>query len=73
VNVATPPIHVIASVYGVTRQRVHQMRILYGLTPADFRDADLIFSKLLTAGNHSKTRKALSNPEVRESIKQKLK
>jgi hypothetical protein len=71
-NVSAPQINLIAASYGVTRQRVHQLRQRHGLTVADFREPETVFSKLLTGGRASKLRKVLLNPANRAAIRDAL-
>jgi hypothetical protein len=72
VNVASPPIQAIADSYGVTRQRLHQLRKRHGLAPEDFSNPDFVFSLLLASGRGSPLRSKLSNPSARIIIKGKL-
>lgn len=58
----------IASAYGVTRQRLHQLCKMHGLITADFSNPDRIFEKLLE-GCSSPLRQRLTDYTTRESIR----
>jgi hypothetical protein len=71
-NVSTPPVNAIADAYGITRQRVHQLRQRHGLTATDLLNPDVVFEKLLTGGRASKLRKRLLNPANRQAIAEEI-
>jgi hypothetical protein len=61
----------IASAYGVTRQRLHQICEAYALTNSDFREPDRVFERLLE-GYASPLRRRLADYTFRQSIRQTL-
>lgn len=67
-NVANPPIHRIASAYGVTRQRLHQLRREHGLTIEQLADPTQVFDKLLDKGRACKLRSRLRDPDTRAAL-----
>lgn len=71
-NVATPPIKLLAASYGITRQRIHQLRQRHGVPLAAFADPDRLFEHLLQSGRRSRLRSKLSDPATRENIAEEI-
>jgi hypothetical protein len=70
-HVTSPPTHKVAILYGITRQRIHQLKQRRGISIQDFLDPDFIFASLLE-GNESKLRYRLIDPAVRAAIRKSL-
>ena len=62
----------ISKAFGISRQTFYERSNSLGLTKADWLSPDVLFSKLLEAGNASPIRRHLSNPAVRETIARTL-
>jgi hypothetical protein len=67
-----PFISDISKAFGISRQTYYDKSESLGLSKADWMNPDLVFSKMIEAGNASPIRRHLSNPTVRETIARTL-
>lgn len=71
-QVATPSVEAVAEAYGITRQRLHQLRRGYGFELSDFTNPGRIFDTLLDHGRSCPLRDRLRCPITRAVIVEEL-
>ena len=62
----------ISKAFGVSRQTFYEKSDSLNLTKSDWLSPDVVFQRMLEAGNTSPMRRKLSNPTVRKSIEKQL-
>jgi hypothetical protein len=67
-----PFISDISKAFGISRQTYYDKSESLGLSKADWLSPDLVFSRMIEAGNASPIRRKLSNPATRRAISTKL-